>query len=578
MHRSLLPLLLATLAQPFFAQTPNAPFAAARIDVTSLGPLTGPTSEAERLPMFIATGQEQKLIAPGIDAIANDLFSLIVEIAVDRARREGLALVHDELTTLVCGLRFHIMLRSKTAHAEPVFSSHAYPLTQTCNLIRSTDLQALIGQGRALRAGLTSDLISIAEGEIDNNPDITAYPPLAAGAHAGLALLRRFANDPDLHLSRDDVWLVADAVINSSWTSSDPPTVKQLQVALMAARAYLKALEAGTKPDLAFIIRQVIAAQCAGACDTPETKARIDEWASLAVKMVAGMTADTTKEDYRVRLRSALKLVFDSLDIIANVDPAAAKVLPAWVRVVALAALDADAPHLISALADAASKAIPFDCVDHCQEKLSQQRKLAALLSGISTYAITYVAIPANSTAAEIAALQQQQHDARKSALEGVIDAATDRRARARDRVVSLGAGVGFSYNKTYRLDRAFSKEQLHVPLGVALQILPGGWKKPGFYVMGTALDLGNYARASKQDAVPSTPTAVPKLDWTSIISPGAQVGVALGRPNTFFVVGLGVNYTPRPATTESTVGLANKTGLKVGLFVQYYFSLWDFN
>jgi hypothetical protein len=547
--------------------------------VDCVGWILEPNANQIKLSIYVpqsAGGNRNEAFLPligGTGTLANELFSLIAEIAVDKAKREGLALVHDKLADLVCRLEFKVPSLDTKYHLE-----------LTCKLVRATDLSALVGQGKALRSALTGDLLTIADNEVSRQ--FASIPPLAQGALAGISLVRRVASDPDAHLSRNDVWLMTDAVLNATWGNAPPPKekLKALQFAIACARSYVQALQWAAKGqiqepiDLAYTIARTAEVSCQARSLCPGSDLNngqlSKEWTALAVKAVTTMSTDEKSEDFRGRLRSALQLVFDSYDVIANdsqTPSALGKTFPSWVRVVAFAALDADAPHLISALAETAKDAVDRSCTGDCPD----QRKVAALLTGISTYAISYVEIPPNTTADQLSELQKQQHDTRKQALESVIDAATNRRGRGGEYVVSAGVGVGFSYNANLKISgptpnkQPFGAAQLHLPLGIAVQKLPGR-RYVGFHAMATVVDLGNYVRAAN--------TNTTRVEWQSIFAPGVQAGIAIGKPNAFFVFGGGAYHSPRFATTTLNGTATTNRATQVGVFAEYYFSLWDFN
>ena len=532
-------------------------------------------------------------IESSVSDVANELFSLIVEIAVDRARREGLALVHDKLAELVCGLKFQIPGIRIVPGEKP--TPTVYQLVETCKLVTATDLQALVKQGVALRAAITNDLINAAGAVV--TATFQKEPPLAAGAVAGLSLVSRLVTQPGTKLTANDGWLVASAIVNAEWTGPTPPgtppnaQIRYLKYAVAVGRAYIQAMQwAGqvdpSQIDLTYVVQRVVC-QGVNPCQawtdlgTDLTqKQRVFDWAGLAVKTIAASRGDGT-DDVKMRLRSALQLVFDSLiQITVSLNAPADSQKAAWIRSIALAAIDEDVAHLIAALAETAREiitpattqvgaAIDTTCSGACL----QQRKVSALLSAIAQYASTYTKIPSGATPDQIVAIQQQQHDERKAALESVIDAAADRRSRAGDWVFSIGTAVGFSYNglKFSRkgLDNSFGSGQLHVPLGVGFQKLPGSRVPLGFSAMGSVLDLGNYVR-QKND--PNT-----KLDWKSILGPGVHVGLAIGKPNAFFVIGGAVTYSPHFADVTSPAPVS-ASATKYGFFVHYYLSLWDIN
>lgn len=497
----------------------------------------------------------------GASQAANEFFSLIAEIAVDKAQREGLALVHDQLTNLICS--------PKLSFPIPDENGSSYHLDQTCDLIRTTDLQSLVGQGKALRAALTDDLLGAAKTAVKGDDKI--QPPLGNAAFAALDLVGRVASDPNGRITRNDVWLVADALLNGNWTKPADSSLN-LRCALAAARVYVQAVEwsnaAANHPtiDLASVVQKVIATYSLKL--TPEEFAAFEQNVNLAVTMATAMSGQN--EDLQARLQAAIQLTFESLkDFEGNAK------WPGWAETITLAALNADAPHLISALAQTGAEA------DTCQQPQAKEdtdclerQKIAVLLTGISTYAITYENPPSDPQA--LAAFQQRQQEARKQALESVIDAATDRRGRAGHWVTSLGVGVGYAYSPAIgSLKDQIGKQQLHLPMGVAVQELPGRKGDStkiglGWHLMGTVLDLGNYVRSSN--------TSSTKIDWQSIVAPGFEGGAAIGKANTFFVLGGGITFSPHFANITSDSSNHSLGAAKWELFAQYYFPLWDFN
>lgn len=539
-----------------------------------VGGVDGPSVD-QRLPIYVPAKKVGFVDATygfspgssGASEVANEFFSLIAEIAVDKAQREGLAMVHDQLTKLICdkNLTFPI----------PDQSHLSFTLDQTCDLVRTTDLQTLVGQGDALRGALTGDILDAAKTAVSNSktPD-----PLKNSELAAVTLIGRVASDPKGRINVNDVWLIADALLNGDWSKCTDSQCTNLKYALLAARVYVQALEWSNQTshatiDLAYVIEKVKATNANFPTLSSDKLSTFEQRVNLAITMATAMSAgDDSSEDLQARLRAAIQLAFES---VKDIDACAT--WPDWAEKIALAALDADAPHLISALAGTGSDLVAGSCKKGDEQtNCLRRQKMAALLTGISTYAITYEKPPDSSDSQALAAFQQQQHDARKQALESVIDAATDRRSRAGDWVWSLGVGVGFSYNSfVTSLQGQAGKEQLHLPLGLAFQRLPGSKADSGkfgfgWHLMGTALDLGNYIRSTN-----STNT---KIDWQSIVSPGFEGGLALGKSTTFFVVGTGVTFSPKFADVNSGTTSQSFGATKFELFAQYYFPLWDFN
>ena len=537
--------------------------------------------------------------------VANQLLSLIVEIAVDRARRQGLAVVHSKIQKGVC--EFSV--------PEP-FPLRPPVLPETCGLIQSTDLLSLVGQARALRTSLTGDITRIAAAEF--NQHFSDLPPFNQALAAALALVRRTAT-PDFRLRIEDVRPIGEAFVNAAWATEAPagtftpimtPTRQNvaLQVALSAARVYVQAIAlrapvqqvendrlsagtAGAPPaalsaaiDIAAIIEQqarlctkVYPAKTYPMSPCPQVPTALLDWTNLAVRALTVQTADLA--DLKGSLRASVQLVLDTLlEVQANrlvggvADPAMANRLAVVTRVkaIAVAAVDTDLPRLITGLAQIARTSL----LEACNEDCADRRKVSALLSGIAAYASTYVEVPDGASEAEAAKLIEVQHAARKQALESVIDAATDRRGRSGDRVWSLGTGVGVTFAGQQRAEAATTwlneSLQLSVPLGVAYQRLPSdGWKGGiPWHVMATVLELGSYVGKDKvTDEQP---------DWQAIFAPGIQVGIPLSvSPSNFFVIGGSLSFTPH---FKSEPDDRVRGAVRRSIFVNFFVPLWDFN
>jgi hypothetical protein len=507
-------------------------------------------------------------------ALTNEFLSLIAEIAVDRARRQGLAFIKERIQSGVCDLKFH---------EDPM----GQVLPATCTLVTTSDLQVLVGDGKGLRAALGSDVIDI----VSRRVHLTASP-VERSAIAALALLKRFVADPDLQLTKNDVWLVVDAFLNEPWNATGddiPAGVESLQYGIAAARVYVQALQMvatnqRSQVDLAFIIREVKKLHD----NTGPTSPQILEYANLASKAVVATNAKGS-EDYVGRLRAAVTLIFQSMATMTRPgeDGKPKPLIPLWIRPAVAAVLDADAPHLIAAIADAAKDRLIKDCTtgDDCR----QVRKFSALLTGVATYALTYDnKIPEDATAEQRLAFQKDQREARKEALESVIDAATDRNGRGGTAVWSLGVGVGGTMFTRQRIDAATAGAgtasgltekigfQLQVPLGIAYQLLPSKkWYRPvPIHFMASFLDLGNY--------VGKTPEPDKSPDWRAIIAPGVQAAVAvpfLSRPSNLVLIGYSWTYAPQYVEGESpSTSTGFKSSRRRGVFVNYYVPLWDFN
>ncbi len=560
-----------------------------------------------------ASARDESLMGAGL--IADELFGTIVEIAVERAKRQGLVVVHRKIEDGVC----NFPRPADFAAPDPL-------LPDTCAFVRSTDMLALLAQARALRVSLTSDITRAAATEFSAH--FNDLPAVRNVIVASTALVRRFAMQPGFEPGPDDVAPIAEAFLNAEWARMENgravsllPVTKELaavETALSSARVYVLARElragavvdynrrldaarqkdeppppqpkvlagdAGVQSVLQGQIVRCVKVHGAALC--PTVLLELLDWTNLAVRafseMKGGGTAESPRApDFKEALRVTATLVLDVLRDVQQTrlapggtgpDPDRQKrlVVINWTRTVLLAAIDADMPHLISALATLARDSLIAPCTsDECADRT----KTAALLSGIAAYSLAYADGPANATEAEKLQFLQAQRTARKEALESIIDAATDRRNRGGDRVWSLATAVGAVFPVLPQGEGTpgtFQNTlQLQVPMGVAWQRLPGkGWKGGfPFHLMFTFLDLGNYV--TKDRSTNESP------DWRAMFFPGLQAGIPLSRsPSNFFVFGGSVSYSPRFSTTSSS---NVRSAWHCGLFTSFFLPLWDLN
>jgi len=183
--------------------------------------------------------------------------------------------------------------------------------------------------------------------------------------------------------------------------------------------------------------------------------------------------------------------------------------------------------------------------------------KLAQLAGAVASYTAVY-----NSTKNDD---PKAAREARKQALESLIDAATNRKGREGNWVVSFGSNVGASWtfaNQYDFRDPLVSRLGLRVPLGLSIQHLPGK-SHIGFHAALNAIDLGQFIRATNDD-----------VRWDSFVAPGIEIGGTLGDPSHMltlvahgaFVPGVGDPMAPTKARWEFGVALG------------YYVPFFDLN
>jgi hypothetical protein len=227
---------------------------------------------------------------------------------------------------------------------------------------------------------------------------------------------------------------------------------------------------------------------------------------------------------------------------------------------------------------------------DSCRSTSTALAKITALVGAVTAYAATYT-----TDAHGDPKLIQAQQDARKKAVESLIDAATNRTNRDGDWVVSIGANVGLSIGwqwlaaTNYQVERQLYP-QLELPVGVAVQLLPDRrlngccWlkKHSGFHAQLSVLDIAQFI-SYRQDG------SVSPITWSNFVMVGLQAGWIIGTPSTPFIIGVEGRWAPTLFT--QTVLQTQGTGVmttqmpvqeggawRLGLFVSYYVPFFDFN
>lgn len=205
------------------------------------------------------------------------------------------------------------------------------------------------------------------------------------------------------------------------------------------------------------------------------------------------------------------------------------------------------------------------------------RKKLMALLTGIATYASSYSI--SGKTDAETS---KAQHDARKKALETLIEQETDRSGSGQRWIFSVGANVGFiagmsvNYTSGGNLVRASDgtpvaalAPQLSLPMGLSIQRLPKSREfSAGFHFGLSLLDLGQYIAYDNGGVNPSVASA---------FSIGAQLGVLIGTSSDAVFIGPDFRYAPmlRSDTTVATGLPSLRLGLINASYYVPFFDLW---
>lgn len=337
----------------------------------------------------------------------------------------------------------------------------------------------------------------------------------------------------------------------------------------------------------------------------------------LLLDLDAGLSAAQTElAAVKEKLKTAHEKQKQASDAVAATQKTAGDALSAANK--ALEAAESKLREARNALSEA-NKAL--EAAERQPEYLAYRRRIekaAALVAAIAAYAETYA--PQKSTEpANTEPTAEELRKKRQAVLEGLIDATTVRDRRHGEWVFSLGIPVGFSTGFQYIRERERDNvtgdpvleqnrpkdtwgpkrpmyPQLELPLGFAAQKLVGhryvrGRERPcanerlrscdvrvrfdGVHMFVSMIDLGQFLAFDDKGKL-SRPR------WDSFISPGAQLGWIIGRPQNSFILGVEARYAPTlfAGTSELTVPADTNPGgaARFGVFVAYYISLFDFN
>lgn len=170
--------------------------------------------------------------------------------------------------------------------------------------------------------------------------------------------------------------------------------------------------------------------------------------------------------------------------------------------------------------------------------------------------------------------------EARKKALESLIDSATDRHERGGKTIFSIGSNVSVSgvwnvgRNSMGDLGSDVSwNPQVRVPLGFALQVLPPSTSFGAGFHLGLQLaDLGQFVATGEDGAVGD-------VRWDSFFSPGLELGALFGKAHAAFNITFHIEYAPALFEEGSDATGDHRAGaLRFGFSAGYYVPFFDLN
>jgi hypothetical protein len=295
----------------------------------------------------------------------------------------------------------------------------------------------------------------------------------------------------------------------------------------------------------------------------------------LVLAPVKGATASE-------QLVLAIDLLFDVLERVAeaaNLQPGQKEILPT-IRLALLAAARSDVPGMLAATTQLLPSVYALAGGKMLTEPEQEPFKQALrIVAGTAAYLGTY-------QSAESASPEQikAQHAARKRAIESLIDEATRRSGRGGETIVSLGASAGLGGGGQYQTNPHDTgwvgggyPPQLSLPMGLAVQILPGGSsgcnRIVGLHSQLVLLDVAQYVNWN-------TEASQIQPAWSSALSFGLQVGALFGipkAPHIPIIVALDARFVPTLFRSDGD-GQHDIRAFRIGAFLGTYIPFFDFN
>ncbi|HYV46565.1 MAG TPA: hypothetical protein VFA20_16985 [Myxococcaceae bacterium] len=540
---------------------------------------TGP--RVAQLPALRTTEQViSGLQSAPVPEVVAEALKLIAEIAMDRAKKEALGVLRDQVVGQLCALRLPFRPATRGDPNPP-----AFPVT--CDLLQATSLETLVADPNPLVAAFVRDLASLGAGagwDQVEEPVLREVLAVSSRSIADSVSRRKPAFNPQ------DSWMIVATLLDSL---ADTETIQRpanldILIALQAAKACV--VKVRKKPqyicDAQELVGEVIEIRAKG---DPGGVVRLSaaHFAALAIQAafaVVGST-DVPKADPRERLRAAVELAYRLAQEVVDRSGSPPSLKDEALRLlklhqaVAIAAIDGNQPQMIASGAALAIALFEHAADDPKNADRAQGiRKSIAVLTAIASYASTFINLPAGTDGStDRAALLE----ARKKVIDDLVSATTVREGRANDWVLGLGVPVGFSTG--WQMVRGLDSNggvalgrltpmppQPQLSLGLALQRLPG--RVPiGLHFGMTALDLGQFTAYDVGGG--GTPPA-----WDTVLSPGLQAGLLVGWPNRAFLVAADLRYAPGILGSQAADGTTTRGAFRFGVTVAYYVPIIDLN
>ncbi|NUN16742.1 MAG: hypothetical protein HUU55_24205, partial [Myxococcales bacterium] len=529
--------------------------------------------------------------------VVEEVFRVLAEIAVERAREGAARMLRRMLTQYVCTeltteqMGFEANFTTElNKDGRPVnvglvidgIKDPHYLLPRTCAAIDGLRLERFSSQVAALFRALILDAADIVFawfeyqhlGTVPHDYDWFVKPMLARVR----AIITMLVYEKSIDPRSEAQILLTDLAREAAKQVKDSKTAGSCRTALIFAAMAI--CHAAQRCD-ARLISNILATP-KQFMDVTACKDHFNDLHEVSLLVARSQEIFSPRPDTPPKqlTKTSINLAFDIALITLEADEslttdakAKARKSVETLRSIALAVVDGDAAGVLEGVW---TVVLMNDATGRTATARPYYRNVMTVLSGLLNYVKTYVRTDGTTSLTE-----EEKHEARKQAVESIIDAFGSRSELSQRNVITVGSPVGFrvgglDFPVGGSQDNAqFLLPQLSLPLGLGYQQLPNVGKNPtgiswGFHLMVYPIDLGQFAAYGGN----VDNSVAPK--WNAFLSPGFQLGTLFGTPEDAVVIGVDAVYTPFLELQEQSRGSEPDAAFRISVFVAYYVNFVD--
>lgn len=554
-----------------------------------------------------------------VGTAATELLTILAEVAVERAKAQGFEVVAGEIRKIVCDeliwrddLRTSVLGLPKLSSEAPAEKKRLLP--RTCASLKQLRLQEIASTAEVLSQNVIEDLLGIASDVFLQQ--LATLAPKGSGidklGSEGLSpvfsTLLRVLLDSAVHkraVSTRELQTIVSTLATTDWArlfadgqalecSSTPKDVRclltcglELGFSVLEECTQQGGCSSARITDL--VSRPTDLFEVGSCKETVETLAT--EWPDLATLVVEAdsILHATERDDPKALAGLTVRLLFQiaekricfgeggqACSNLRDVREAAEGLLAGKAHQVIVPVTSILARAIVAARKDtsgACKNAGSDECLS-LQEELEDYdltlNKISRVIAAFASYAATYSSSDAPSTERT-----KELHEARKKAIESVIDAFTDRTGLGGRWIVSLGANAGLVTGGQV-LDGVDGAQavwpQLSVPMGLAMQKLPeeGKMRNLSWHLQVSPIDLGQFVAMKEDGTIDERP------------EPGNfaclcfQAGLLFGAPTSSIFVGVDLRWIPTLDFQSGNEAASSGGVFRFGGSVSYYVPFLD--